>query len=273
MLVPESVLWTAGSQMSATDFPWGDARNAQADRVRTWLEGHDVNTRGPAGWTLLHVVASADPITDAHVDLARHLIAQGADVKLTRDDRYTPLHVACRALGSASAAMCTTFLEAGAEVNVEAGSSSLSRTPISMVIQTFSLTLPSHARAVLAALVRGGSTLVCTSNICGQRLSSAAEQHLRLSAFAGPGGKDDPDFVACKRIIAEERGARAVRRHLLRLRSLTLRGRAKTEHRVMQFLVRNKNEIIKKVLAYRPCPNFDPDGPELFEQALEALRS
>ena len=48
---------------------------------------------------------------------------------------------------------------------------------------------------------------------------------------------------------------------------LTLRGRAKTEHRVMQFLCKNKTEIIRKVLAFRPCPNFDPDEPEFLEPA------
>ena len=48
---------------------------------------------------------------------------------------------------------------------------------------------------------------------------------------------------------------------------LTLRGRAKTEHRVMQFLSKNKTEIIRKVLAFRPCPNFDPDEPEFLEPA------
>ena len=35
----------------------------------------------------------------------------------------------------------------------------------------------------------------------------------------------------------------------------------------MQFLCKNKTEIIIKVLAFRPCPNFDPDEPEFLEPA------
>ena len=48
---------------------------------------------------------------------------------------------------------------------------------------------------------------------------------------------------------------------------LTLRGRAKTEHRVMQFLCKNKTEIIRKVLAFGPWPKFDADEPVLLEPA------
>ena len=31
--------------------------------------------------------------------------------------------------------------------------------------------------------------------------------------------------------------------------------------------LKNKTEIIRKVLAFRPCPNFDPDEPEFLEPA------
>ena len=34
-----------------------------------------------------------------------------------------------------------------------------------------------------------------------------------------------------------------------------------------QMRLKNKTEIIRKVLAFRPCPNFDPDEPEFLEPA------
>ena len=100
----------------ALPVPIGDAaQDADADRVKAWLDGGgDVNDVDKDGYTLLHccAVGSRDDnalmeIGHAHVSLARTLIALGADVNIPetagpQGSGTTPLHNASRGQGVAS---------------------------------------------------------------------------------------------------------------------------------------------------------------------------
>ena len=67
--------------------------------------------------------------------------------------------------------------------------------------------------------------------------------------------KTKAQFIACKKLIADERRRRYMlpRRAFLRLRSLSLRKRAKPADTLLASVVRLPNELVWKVLAYWRC--------------------
>lgn len=114
------------------------ARDADIDTVRAWLATNDVNevSIGGGDWgprTLLQcAVDTYVGTTAAHVDLARMLLARGADVTERTEDGCPPLHYACRGLGDSCVAMVKLFIAAGAGVNSNDGT-----TPLSLAIYGF----------------------------------------------------------------------------------------------------------------------------------------
>jgi len=93
-------------------------------RVQAWLDsGGDVNDNNDDG-TLLNWCTSALRIVDAHVSLARTLIALGADVNIRIGHDYgttrpTPLHHASYGHGVASLDMIRLLLDAKANPNAK----------------------------------------------------------------------------------------------------------------------------------------------------------
>ena len=77
----------------------GDAaQNGDLERVMAWLDaGGSVDDVDLGGYTLLNCCATGDlvdeTIGDAHVALARYLIALGADVNIATADSTTPLRM------------------------------------------------------------------------------------------------------------------------------------------------------------------------------------
>ena len=77
----------------------GDAAQAaDAARVKAWLDsGGDINDGDKENYTLIHCCAigalddDSLQVTDAHVSLARTLIALGADVNICNGYSETPL--------------------------------------------------------------------------------------------------------------------------------------------------------------------------------------
>ena len=153
----------------------------EAARVLAWLdEGGDVNDVDKDGYTLIHCCAIGDQdcseIHDAHVSLARKLIALGADVNIpTRCpgvDKNTPLLNASRAdsagPGEAALDMIKLLLDAKANPNARtpSGENSL-KVAIAEIYYDRDTSL-----AVIRMLLRAGASLDCIKNASGEIITA-----------------------------------------------------------------------------------------------------
>ena len=272
------------------------AKSADIEPVREWLATNDVNDvwdginpifqpDEPQPQTLL--LCAVDPhgafITDFHVDLARLLLAHGADVN-KRMDTSTPLHLACRGYGGDNCvAMVSLLIEAGADVNFQRTDGYLfSRsTPLSVAIGNFRTATYSDearrftCRRVVTLLLASGASLDVTAYSWESHTLALPHDQLRdvlngiRQRHTGPRAVEETEgfehALACRDLIAGVRAAGSwrsfldgPRKQLLVWRSLALRGRARPERwivksqtcRAMEFLTFAPNEIAWNILKY-----------------------
>ena len=93
------------------------AGTGDIETVNAWLRtAPDVNAQDDKGRPLLLLLVCGT-IMARHVDLARKLLALGADVNASNDNRITVLHIASCGRGEEASEMVRLLLLAGADVN------------------------------------------------------------------------------------------------------------------------------------------------------------
>ena len=123
-----------------------DILHGDTELLENWLcehPGADINRLSVGGWGHPILIWTSDGIiTPAKVDIARFLLARGADVDITDTVKRTALHFAARGVGNAAPAMVSLLLSAGA--NVHARTKHHRTTPIASTVDGWSIT--AHTR-------------------------------------------------------------------------------------------------------------------------------
>ena len=253
------------------------ACDADLNAVQQWVQSNDVNDRreplcveGRSDETLLELVAG-NAETKAHVELARYLLEQGADATLS--DVFqgdTPLHSALGSSGAFRLEMASLLLDAAGVRDHINAYNAFGETPfyhgMNVFLYSASPGFESErwdgplCRRLIALLLREGASL---DDICerenDERPLSVEEYVDEIETWYSVPERNVPDFVATKELIRDFRAAgswraytKGLRKQVLGLRSLALRGRAGTRDEVMRFIVKSPNEIAWKILSYWP---------------------
>ena len=241
------------------------AETGDVTTVREWLEsGGDPNDRTSGGGTtaLIEALAGPDEISEAHVDVARLLIARGANVNhADSSNGWGPLHC-CTVYPERSwyGPIIGLLLEAGANVHAKTGDG---ETPLGVTLACSiwnGTDTASSCLDVVTRLLRAGAGL---DAINGD--NESAEDMLRDDEASD--NRLSSDFYACKTLVSDYRAAgqtwqgyvRALPKELLRLRSLVARGRAREKARTRRKTPREiallfaptfPNELCWRVLEY-----------------------
>ena len=218
--------------------------------------------------------------TEGHVELARRLLARGADPNMRDSHHMTPLNYACRESNGAVVEMVSLLINAGTEfeyhrsVTTEDGTvyELEYETPLSSAMETYlkpnnadwCVFDPSPAGLkVIYMLLRAGASL----DKLGMRLSEDSAENFLLRTHNSDRftyklegdelQKWHRHFDALWALVAEVRVAGswnkyvvAPRREFLAVRSLAVRGHLATSDPVLDFLVRADNGVLWNVLSY-----------------------
>ena len=213
-------------------------------------------------WDLTLLMASMNSsITERHVQFARRLIARGADVNIGNIEDKLPLHYACYP-GDCSSTMVSLLLASGARVNARTDEDE-DLTPLGQLIEEFDYNLWKNEAAenrrrishsgleIMKLLLTAGASI---DRCQGDRSAEAAMQGF-LSRR--PHYANDESFTKCRELVAGVRAygtyrayLREPHRHFLRVRSLLVRGRAKTDSRRLERIARLPNGACWHVLSY-----------------------
>ena len=213
-------------------------------------------------WDLTLLMASMNSsITERHVQFARRLIARGADVNIGNIEDKLPLHYACYP-GDCSSTMVSLLLASGARVNARTDEDE-DLTPLGQLIEEFDYNLWKNEAAenrrrishsgleIMKLLLTAGASI---DRCQGDRSAEAAMQGF-LSRR--PNYANDESFTKCRELVAGVRAygtyrayLREPHRHFLRVRSLLVRGRAKTDSRRLERIARLPNGACWHVLSY-----------------------
>ena len=251
-----------------------DAKSGDISAVRTWLNTvkDDVNRYvindpsnlpGQEDYPLLIWTVACGITTPEKVELARELLARGAEVDKTDYVDRTALHWACRGVGDASPALVSLLLSAGADVHAR---TKHTRTiPIAYTVDTWSLSAQMRYLSRLSTetllviferLLRAGSELDNISEWPNDSLGSiSASSESAFEALATDASFQEIKSITAKVLAAGSYGAylHEQRKQVLSLRSLANRGRAATAEPVMNFLVRlGDNGVVWNVLSHWP---------------------
>ena len=244
----------------------GDAaQEGDRDTVIAWLDaGGSIDDFDEEGYSLLHCCAcgehegnfQGDVIGDAHVALARHLIALGADVNNSTSAGYTAFHYIVQRKREPQAVleMLSLFLGAGANVNARTVTSYGGSMPLDLAIQHDPSTLRT---TIVTELLRAGASL----DAC--RGDESAEDVVRTKELSRPNLAENEDWRAIKRLVAGvrqhgsyKRYARSFHRDVLAVRGLAQRGKLLTDDPVLSFLARRAdNGVAWKILEYWRATN------------------
>ena len=213
-------------------------------------------------WDLTLLMASMNSsITERHVQFARRLIARGADVNIGNIEDKLPLHYACYP-GDCSSTMVSLLLASGARVNARTDEDE-DLTPLGQLIEEFDYNLWKNEEAenrrrisrsgleIMKLLLKAGASI----DRCKEGRSAEACMQAFLSDR--PHYANDEFFARCQEIVAGVRAhgsykafAREPHRQILRLRSLLVRARAKTDSRRLERIARLPNGACWHVLSY-----------------------
>ena len=240
------------------------AETGDVTTVREWLEsGGDPNDRTSGGGTtaLIEALAGPDEISEAHVDVARLLIARGANVNhADSSNGWGPLHC-CTVYPERSwyGPIIGLLLEAGANVHAKTLDG---QTPLGVTLGCSIWDQKDAASSCLDVVTR---FLRAGAGLDAIQRDRSAEDMLRDEEANNSGLP--PDFYACKALVSDYRAAgstwkgyvRALPKELLRLRSLVARGRAREKVRTrsktpreiaLLFAPTFPNELCWRVLEY-----------------------
>ena len=214
-------------------------------------------------WDLTLLMASMNSsITERHVWFARRLIVRGADVNIGNIEDKLPLHYACYP-GDCSSTMVSLLLASGARVNARTDEDE-DLTPLGQLIEEFDYNLWKNEAAenrrrisrsgleIMKLLLKAGASI---DRCQRDRSAEAAMQDFlsRRPHYAN----DDESFAKCREIVAGVRAhgsykayVREPHRHFLRVRSLLVRGRAKTDSQRVERIARLPNGACWHVLSY-----------------------
>ena len=246
--------------------------------IKAYLDaGGDVDDADEKGDTMLYFHVAHEN-GDVHADdpfrILRLLLARGADVnKRSRYSGSTPLYQACNCENQAfglGAIRC--LIEAGANIDEKIHKGQFIESPLSNSLDWLrydSVGWDQIGLAYVSLLLRYGPDL----DECWGEDKSAEDclRHIENpNAFPElegiyhahkPAGSNEA-FLACKKLIADERHRRHLlqRKEVLRLRSLSIRGRAKkSSDAILEPSFRLPDGVLWNVLSFWP-----PQRPHLF---------
>ena len=246
--------------------------------IKAYLDaGGDVDDADEKGDTMLYFHVAHEN-GDVHADdpfrILRLLLARGADVnKRSRYSGSTPLYQACNCENQAfglGAIRC--LIEAGANIDEKIHKGQFIESPLSNSLDWLrydSVGWDQIGLAYVSLLLRYGPDL----DECWGEDKSAEDclRHIENpNAFPElegiyhahkPAGSNEA-FLACKKLIADERHRRHLlqRKEVLRLRSLSIRGRAKkSSDAMLEPSFRLPDGVLWNVLSFWP-----PQRPHLF---------
>ena len=232
------------------------ASDGDFERVKAWLAGgsasdpRSVNARDLDDWTLL-VWTASNARTPEHVEFARYLLSQGAQVDARTRQGWTALHLACGFTGEATPAVVSLLnllIAAGATVNKEA---KYGHTVLFYIDRLSESTID-----VVTTLLRAGAPLDYKHR--HDPSTRSFEEHLNHIHRGLPDAAHDG---AIRTLVASVRAAGSWKAHcrrphkqILRLRSLVARGRTRERlatTRAIRFIVRQgDNGIVWNILSY-----------------------
>ena len=292
MVLPQHIIEAAQKGDSCVVMQWLDAApqgsvNAEGEKESRWA-GHPLSL---LYWTCIPHLSREECITAAHVELARQLLARGADPNWRDHRSETPLHCVCYQSAGAAADMASVLIEAGTEfehrrtvvgengIIYDAGV----ETPLTLAMENY-LSESSVDLKIICMLLRAGASLdTLGDNFVrpgppyspGHKKNAAdsAENFLlwklrmrphyyRLGDLEGDELQEwHRRFNALWALVAEVRAAGswnkyvvAPRREFLAVRSLAVRGHLATSDPVLDFLVRADNGVLWNVLSFWGTP-------------------
>jgi hypothetical protein len=220
-------------------------------------------------------------LTEGHVELARRLLARGADPNWRDSDHHTPLHYACYGTNGAEVEMVSLLIKAGTELvpfhrTVTTADGTVYEfdcvTPLSLAMERYLQPNNDHWRVfepspaglhVICMLLRAGASLDKLGKLISEQ---SAENYLlyfqntrQFTIFLAGDElrKWHRHFDALWALVAEVRAAGswnkyvvAPRREFLAVRSLAVRGHLATSDPVLNSLVRADNGVLWNVLSY-----------------------
>lgn len=248
------------------------AGTGDVETIDAWLRtAPDVNAQDDQGRPLLLLLvrgtinAKGERVLNAtHVDLARKLLALGADANASNDNRITVLHIASCGRGEEASEMVRLLLLAGADANASTlyGHS----TPMGF-LPVFAKRPESSSRNLPTTELSTPVLVICKLLLhAGASIDDVFSPDTSMEAWLEKQAKpaDDEQWLAVKRLVADVRAAGGTysaylhqhRKQVLMLRCLaTKKGRATTTDPVMNFLVQlGDNGVIWKVLSFWPPP-------------------
>ena len=249
--------------MVLPEYVVGAARDGDIAVVEAFLDAEPgaINDRDEESELTLLMSGMNSSIKERHVDFARWLIARGADVNIGNLEDNFPLHYASFP-GDCSSSMVSLLLESGARVNartIDEGE----MTPLGQLIEDFDYHLWQNNVAenrrrisrsgleIMKLLLKAGASI----DRCRGDLSAEAAMQEFLSHR--PHYANDEFFARCRELVAGVRKhgsykayVREPHRQFLRLRSLLVRGRAKTDSQRLERLARLPNGACWHVLSY-----------------------
>ena len=239
------------------------ARDGDIAVVEAFLDAEPgaINDRDEE-WDLTLLMASMNSsITERHVWFARRLIVRGADVNIGNIEDKLPLHYACYP-GDCSSTMVSLLLASGARVNARTDEGE-DLTPLGQLIEEFDYNLWKNEAAenrrrisrsgleIMKLLLKAGASV----DRCQRDLSAEAAMQGFLSRR--PHYANDESFTKCRELVAGVRAhgsykayVREPHRQFLRMRSLLVRGRAKTDSQRLERIARLPNGACWHVLSY-----------------------
>ena len=276
-------------------------RAARAGRTQYVLEqlathGFDVNAQveGDHFWTARMTLLSCCccEIGEGQLALARTLLDMGADPNLFRDDPLrAPLYnvvvepswvfTAAHGIGEADYEMVLLLLNAGADVHL---GSEHGLTPLVETIRCFERRdrhtrrpyLHLNCRKIVRLLLRSGVALDGIDDAL-QRVEDELERRRLTGDSERP-----PHYTASRNLICDVRTAGGLRKYetmlrkqVLTLRTMALRGRAAPRDNVMTFLVDCSKYIAWKILSYWRTEIYCDHGllfiDKLSDESVEAM--
>ena len=241
-------------------------------KIRRWLDdGGDVNDATDE-WDhhAMRLLGRSN-----HPHLTKFLLERGADVDHVDYNGWAPLYYACGIHSPSGSEIVNVLLDAGANIDAKTTEAVqdlaiAGETALSTSLDWFRHADAKTALRYVTLLLRRGASL---DDCWGGMSAEACLRHIEHpEAFnesindiydqMDPSMATNEDFIACKKLIADERRRRFVakRKEVLRLRSLVVRGRAKKSSDAMiEPSFRLPDGVLWNVLSFWP-----PQRPYLF---------